>query len=72
MLLPDVLVKSEPSCLKQMMAAYSQKGGNIFAVNPVPKEETDKYGVIAPVSQEGNIYKMSAMVEKPDPKGRVV
>jgi len=70
-LLPDVLVKSDPGCLKQMMGAYDKKGGNIIAVNPVPKDQTDKYGVIAPdtqdVSQEGNIYKMSAMVEKPDP-----
>ncbi len=67
-LLPDVLVKSEPGCLKQMIEAYEQKGGHIIAVNPVPKDQTDKYGVIAPISQEGNIYKMSAMVEKPDPK----
>ena len=66
-LLPDVLVKSEPGCLKQMMDAYEQKGGNIIAVDPVPKNETDKYGVIAPKSQDGNIYEMSGMVEKPNP-----
>ena len=66
-LLPDVLVKSEPGCLKQMMDAYEQKGGNIIAVDPVPKNETDKYGVIAPKSQDGNIYEMSGMVEKPSP-----
>lgn len=66
-LLPDVLVKSKPGCLKQMMDAYEKKGGNIIAVDPVPKDQTDKYGVIAPVSQDGNIYKMSGMVEKPNP-----
>ena len=66
-LLPDVLVKSKPGCLAQMMEAYEKKGGNIIAVDPVPKEETDKYGVIAPKSQEGNIYEMSAMIEKPKP-----
>ena len=66
-LLPDVLVKSEPGCLAQMVKAYNAKGGNIIAVDPVPKDETDKYGVIAPISQDGNIYEMSGMVEKPDP-----
>ena len=66
-LLPDVLVKSEPGCLKQMMGAYEKKGGNIIAVDPVPKDQTDKYGVIAPKSQDGNIYEMSGMVEKPNP-----
>ena len=50
-----------------MVDAYHKKSGNIIAVNPVPKNQTDKYGVIAPVSQDGNIYKMSGMVEKPDP-----
>jgi UTP--glucose-1-phosphate uridylyltransferase len=66
-LLPDVLVKSEPGCLKQMVAAYEKKGGNIIAVDPVPNDQTDKYGVIAPKNQDGNIYEMSAMVEKPKP-----
>lgn len=66
-LLPDVLVKSKPGCLAQMVEAYEKKGGNIIAVDPVPKDETNKYGVIAPISQDGKIYEMSAMVEKPDP-----
>lgn len=67
-LLPDVLVKSKPGCLTQMIAAYEKKGGNIVAVDPVPENETNKYGVIAPKSQEGTIYEMSGMVEKPAPK----
>lgn len=67
-LLPDVLVKSEPGCLAQMVAAYEEKGGNIIAVDPVPKDQTEKYGVIAPLSQDGNLYGMSAMVEKPKPE----
>ena len=67
-LLPDVLVKSKPGCLKQMIAAYEKKAGNVIAVNAVPKSETDKYGVIAPISQDGNVYEMSGMVEKPAPE----
>lgn len=66
-LLPDVLVKSEPGCLAQMMTAYTKTGGNVIAVNSVPKDQTDKYGVIAPKSQNGDIYEMSGMVEKPAP-----
>lgn len=66
-LLPDVLIKGAPACLKQMVDAYEKTGGNIIAVNPVPKDETDKYGVIAPKSQDGNVYEMSGMVEKPKP-----
>jgi UTP--glucose-1-phosphate uridylyltransferase len=67
-LLPDVIVDSEPSCLAQMVGAYVQSGGgNIIAVNEVPAEETDKYGVIdpaGPVSADG-VVRMKGMVEKP-------
>ncbi len=67
-LLPDVLIKGMPGCLTQMIAAYEKTGGNIVAVNPVPENETEKYGVIAPKSRDGNIYGMSGMVEKPAPQ----
>jgi UTP--glucose-1-phosphate uridylyltransferase len=66
-LLPDVLVKSTPGCLSQMMKAYETTGGNMIAVDAVPIDETNKYGVISPTSQSGNLYGMSGMVEKPDP-----
>jgi UTP--glucose-1-phosphate uridylyltransferase len=69
-LLPDVIVKasstSGPGCLKQMMDAYSDVGGNIIAVDEVPEAEVSKYGVIAPKGQmDGPLIAMSGMVEKP-------
>ncbi|NNC38512.1 MAG: UTP--glucose-1-phosphate uridylyltransferase GalU [Acidimicrobiales bacterium] len=67
-LLPDVLVKSKLGCLSQMVSAYEKTGGNMIAVDPVPKNETNKYGVISPTSQDGKLYGMSGMVEKPDPE----
>ena len=64
-LLPDVLVRAAPSCLAQMNEAYKAKGGNVIAVEEVPREVVNKYGVIAPESQEGALIKMTGMVEKP-------
>ena len=67
-LLPDVLIKSERSCLAQMMEAYKRVGGNIIAVDPVPGERVSSYGVIAPAEGadvESDLIRMSAMVEKP-------
>ena len=64
-LLPDVIVKSSPSCLAQMVAAYDEVGGNIVAVDPVPMERVSSYGVIAPRSRNGRLIEMSGMVEKP-------
>lgn len=65
-LLPDVLVKSEKSCLAQMVDAYNTVGGNIIAVDQVPHERVSSYGVIAPKGQQdGRLIEMSGMVEKP-------
>ena len=67
-LLPDVLIKSERSCLAQMMDAYRDVGGNVIAVDPVPEERVSSYGVIAPAegqSADADLIRMSAMVEKP-------
>ena len=65
-LLPDVIVKAEKSCLAQMVDAYSKTGGNIIAVDPVPEERVSSYGVIAPKGErDGRLIQMSGMVEKP-------
>lgn len=65
-LLPDVIIKGEPGCLKQMMDAYARTGGNVIAVDEVPEEEVHKYGVIAPKGEmNGPLIQMSGMVEKP-------
>ncbi|ACT60102.1 UTP--glucose-1-phosphate uridylyltransferase GalU [Hirschia baltica] len=67
-LLPDVLVNSKVSCLKQMMDSYNEVGGNIIAVDEVPMERVHKYGVIKPAAGADvskKLIKMDAMVEKP-------
>ncbi len=67
-LLPDVLVNAEKSCLAQMVDQYNKVGGNIIAVDEVPMERVHKYGVIAPAEgadASADLIKMKAMVEKP-------
>ena len=66
--LPDEIVAHRPGYLKQMVEAYNEVGGNLVAVEEVPKEETSKYGVIAPIAQKGALIEMSGMVEKPAPE----
>lgn len=66
--LPDVVIDSKPSALAQMVSEYEKTGGNIIAVEEVSKEETNKYGVVAPKGErKGRFFEMSGMVEKPDP-----
>jgi UTP--glucose-1-phosphate uridylyltransferase len=62
-LLPDMLMMAQPSCLAQMASAYAEVGGNVIAVEPTDTPEL--YGVITPESREGRLIKMKGMVEKP-------
>lgn len=64
-LLPDVIVKAEKSCLAQMVEAYDRVGGNLVAVDQVPEDRVSSYGVIAPKARHGRLIEMSGMVEKP-------
>ncbi len=64
-LLPDVLIQAEKSCLKQMIDAYDKVGGNIVAVDQVPMDQVSSYGVIAHGDRSGNLMKINDMVEKP-------
>jgi len=67
-LLPDMLVDAKPSCLKQMMDLYAETGGNVIGLEEVPREETHKYGIVAPGAVEGARVEVTGLVEKPDPK----
>ncbi|MET0687706.1 MAG: UTP--glucose-1-phosphate uridylyltransferase GalU [Methyloceanibacter sp.] len=68
LLLPDVLVKTEgKTCLAQMLDAYAQLGGNIIAVDPVPDDQVQSYGVVATGEGNGTVFPITGMVEKPKP-----
>ncbi len=64
--LPDELMIGEPGCMKQMVEAYEQVGGNLISVLEVPEEEVSSYGVIAPGRQVGeSLTEVIGLVEKP-------
>mgnify|MGYP000029359806 CR=1 FL=1 len=65
-ILPDDVIHWERGCLAQMMDAYNEHGGNVVAVKDVPREETYKYGIIDPASDNGKTVDIQGLVEKPD------
>jgi UTP--glucose-1-phosphate uridylyltransferase len=66
-MLVDDLMVCEPPCLKQMVDAYENTGGNIVAVIEVPREQTNRYGVLDIVEDKGRLVRAKGVVEKPDP-----
>ncbi len=68
LLLPDMLhhsVTGATGCLADMMAAYSETGGNLIAVAPVPEDQTHQYGIVGVTDASAKVSRITAMVEKP-------
>ncbi|MFQ5954724.1 MAG: UTP--glucose-1-phosphate uridylyltransferase GalU [Kiloniellales bacterium] len=66
-ILPDDLVLAETPCLKQMVEAQSEVGGNLVAVVEVPREHTSRYGILDVEADDGRLVKARGLVEKPAP-----
>jgi len=67
-LLVDDLMVCEPPCLKQLVDAYAETGGNVVAVVEVPREQTSRYGVLDIVEDDGRLARAKGVVEKPKPE----
>jgi UTP--glucose-1-phosphate uridylyltransferase len=67
-LLADDLILAEPGCLKQMMDVYQEIGGNLVAVEDVPREHTMRYGILDVVEDDGRLARAKGLVEKPNPE----
>jgi len=67
LLLPDVLVQHQRGCLAQMIDAAAEIGerANIVAVEEVPPERVDQYGVVGVGAPKGKTFAITSMVEKP-------
>lgn len=67
-ILPDDFVLAETPCLRQLVEAYDGTGGNIVAVIDVPREQTNRYGVLEVERDDGHLAVISGLVEKPKPE----
>lgn len=66
-LLADDLVLADTPCLKQMVDTYEKVGGNLVAVMDVPREHTNRYGVLKVGREDGRLAEVKGLVEKPKP-----
>ena len=66
-LLADDLVMADTPCLKQMVDVHAKVGGNVVAVMDVPREHTNRYGVLAIGKDDGKLAEVRGLVEKPKP-----
>ncbi len=64
-LLLDDLMQCDVSCTKQLADAYMETGGNVVAIEEVPMERVNKYGVLDVDKDMGRLVSVKGLVEKP-------
>jgi UTP--glucose-1-phosphate uridylyltransferase len=64
---PDDLVLGNTPCLAQLVDAYGQTGGNVVAVMDVPRDQTDRYGILDTPNPNDRLPEIKGLVEKPKP-----
>ena len=66
-ILPDDLIRAAPGGLAQLVAAHAEVGGNVVAVEDVPRDQTHRYGILDTTTDDGRLAAARGLVEKPDP-----
>ena len=67
LLADDLIDGGGIGCLKQMVDVYAHFNSGVVAVEPVPKDETMRYGIVEVKPIEERIGKIHSIVEKPQP-----
>ncbi len=63
----DLIDGGGRGCLKQMVEVFSHYNTGVIAVQTVPPEDTDKYGIVEVKPVDGRVSKIQTIVEKPKP-----
>ncbi len=64
-LLGDDIIKSEIPAIRQLMDIADQTSSSVVGIQEVAKSEVNKYGIIAPLDNTGNVWRVKDLVEKP-------
>lgn len=60
----DVMISDKP-ILKQLIDVREKLGGSVIALERVPHEETERYGIVDATPYSDNVYRINDLVEKP-------
>jgi UTP--glucose-1-phosphate uridylyltransferase len=64
----DLCINTDDGVMAQMVRLFKQFRCSIVAIQEVPEDQTEKYGVIAGEALKEGLYRVDDMVEKPKPE----
>ncbi|NYB51141.1 MAG: UTP--glucose-1-phosphate uridylyltransferase GalU [Methanobacteriaceae archaeon] len=66
-LLGDTISQSKTPCTKQLLNIHEKYKSSAIAIERVPRDKIERYGIIKGQQVEDSVYKIEDMVEKPRP-----
>jgi UTP--glucose-1-phosphate uridylyltransferase len=63
----DMIEGGTEPCMKQMVAVFEKYQCSVLGVEEVPRDETDKYGIVETQRALDGVSEISQIVEKPSP-----
>jgi len=67
-ILSDDIIPAEETLLLDMIKLYRKLKSPILALERVPTNEVNRYGIISGVKERDNVFRISSLVEKPEPE----
>ncbi|MGG3309611.1 MULTISPECIES: UTP--glucose-1-phosphate uridylyltransferase GalU [Paenibacillus] len=64
-LLGDDIVQSHLPCIRQLAEQFEQLQKSVIGVQTVPFDQTQRYGIVAPLERFDRLYEVDYFVEKP-------
>ncbi|ANB60103.1 UTP--glucose-1-phosphate uridylyltransferase GalU [Anoxybacteroides amylolyticum] len=64
-LLGDDIIDSDVPALKQMIDQYNRVQSSVLGVKDIPRSEVNKYGIVDYDGQNGELFAVKGLVEKP-------
>ncbi|AJS59968.1 UTP--glucose-1-phosphate uridylyltransferase GalU [Paenibacillus sp. IHBB 10380] len=64
-LLGDDIVQSQTPCIRQLAEQFEQVQKSVIGVQTVPRDQTQRYGIVAALERFGRLYEVDYLVEKP-------
>ncbi len=67
LLADDLIHNNKKQCLEQMVDIYNKDEKSVIAVETIPREDTNKYGIVSIDKADSKLGKINKIVEKPEP-----
>lgn len=65
LLFPDDVLVNEPPVTKQMIDVFDARGGSVIAVEEVPDDQVESYGIVGGTEVGDGVVRVEALAEKP-------